>query len=246
MAEKDPAPNRRRRRWHRRHRVRPRAARADGRSRRDQPSSRRTRTWSCALPLVAAPLGLLARQATRWRTSRPTSDSRTSRPPCRRSTPSAGVSLSAAATRSPMTRSSWRSVRGRFRSSTMRSISATPKAPAVSRRSTRRSAGRRGAHASRSWCLSRAGWTLPLYEAALLTANGPVRCRCPYTRPRTRPLEHFGPAASAAVAEALLAAGSASTGAGVPSIRSRPTSSSRSRSCADRRWTGFRPRVFTA
>ena len=63
---------------------------------------------------------------------------------------------------------------------------------------------------------SRAGWTLPLYEAALLTANGPAAVSVSLHTPEERPLEQFGPVASAAVAEALLAAGVGFHGGGHP------------------------------
>jgi sulfide:quinone oxidoreductase len=63
---------------------------------------------------------------------------------------------------------------------------------------------------------ARAGWTLPLYEAALLTANGPGPVSVSLHTPEASPLEHFGRHASAAVAEALLAAGVRFVGDGKP------------------------------
>jgi len=63
---------------------------------------------------------------------------------------------------------------------------------------------------------SRAGWTLPLYEAALLIANGPATVSVSLHTPEGRPLEHFGPEASALVAEALLGAGIGFHGGGRP------------------------------
>jgi sulfide:quinone oxidoreductase len=63
---------------------------------------------------------------------------------------------------------------------------------------------------------ARAGWTLPLYEAALLMANGPTPVSVSLHTPEAAPLEHFGHRASAAVAEALLAAGVRFVGGGRP------------------------------
>jgi len=63
---------------------------------------------------------------------------------------------------------------------------------------------------------SRAGWTLPLYEAALLIANGPAAVSVSLHTPEERPLEQFGRLASAAVAEALLGAGIGFHGGGAP------------------------------
>lgn len=54
---------------------------------------------------------------------------------------------------------------------------------------------------------SRAGWTLPVYEAALLTANGHDAASVALFTPEERPLELFGTEASDAVASALQAAG---------------------------------------
>jgi sulfide:quinone oxidoreductase len=54
---------------------------------------------------------------------------------------------------------------------------------------------------------SRAGWTLPVYEAALLTANGHDTVSVSLITPEDRPLERFGDEASDAVAAALAQAG---------------------------------------
>jgi sulfide:quinone oxidoreductase len=51
------------------------------------------------------------------------------------------------------------------------------------------------------------GWLLPLYEAALLTANAQHAVEVALITPEERPLERFGEAASAAVAQALSRAG---------------------------------------
>jgi sulfide:quinone oxidoreductase len=50
-------------------------------------------------------------------------------------------------------------------------------------------------------------WLLPLYEAALLTANTNFGVEVSLVTPEARPLAHFGPDASAAVAQALRDAG---------------------------------------
>jgi sulfide:quinone oxidoreductase len=50
------------------------------------------------------------------------------------------------------------------------------------------------------------GWLLPLYEAALIAANGRDPVRVSLITPEARPLQRFGAAASAAVAHALRAA----------------------------------------
>jgi sulfide:quinone oxidoreductase len=57
---------------------------------------------------------------------------------------------------------------------------------------------------------------LPLYEAALLTANAPAAVSVSLHTPEERPLELFGREASATVAEALLAAGIGFHGGGRP------------------------------
>jgi sulfide:quinone oxidoreductase len=54
---------------------------------------------------------------------------------------------------------------------------------------------------------SRAGWTIPLYEAALLTANAGDHVSVRLITPEERPLEQFGRDASAAVAQGLSEAG---------------------------------------
>jgi sulfide:quinone oxidoreductase len=51
------------------------------------------------------------------------------------------------------------------------------------------------------------GWLLPLYEAALLTANADHRVEVSLVTPEARPLEHYGEEASEAVAQALREAG---------------------------------------
>jgi sulfide:quinone oxidoreductase len=56
------------------------------------------------------------------------------------------------------------------------------------------------------------GWLLPLYEAALLTANTGFGVEVSLVTPEAQPLEHFGPQASAAVAQALREAGIALRG----------------------------------
>ncbi|WP_028063922.1 FAD-dependent oxidoreductase [Solirubrobacter soli] len=61
---------------------------------------------------------------------------------------------------------------------------------------------------------SRAGWTLPVYEAALLTANGHDAVSVSLFTPEDRPLERFGAAASDAVAAALEQAGIEFAGGG--------------------------------
>jgi sulfide:quinone oxidoreductase len=63
---------------------------------------------------------------------------------------------------------------------------------------------------------SRAGWTLPVYEAALLLANGPHAVAVELHTPEDRPLELFGVQASADVADALLQAGVSFHGGGRP------------------------------
>ena len=54
---------------------------------------------------------------------------------------------------------------------------------------------------------ARTGWLLPLYEAALMTANGGESVRVTLVTREARPLELFGAEASATVAAALEAAG---------------------------------------
>jgi len=54
---------------------------------------------------------------------------------------------------------------------------------------------------------SATGWVLPLYEAALIVANGGDSVAVSLVTPEDRPLGLFGPRASAAVEQALLAAG---------------------------------------
>jgi sulfide:quinone oxidoreductase len=56
------------------------------------------------------------------------------------------------------------------------------------------------------------GWLLPLYEAALLTANTGFGVEVSLVTPEAQPLEYFGPEASAAVAQALREAGVALRG----------------------------------
>jgi sulfide:quinone oxidoreductase len=51
------------------------------------------------------------------------------------------------------------------------------------------------------------GWLLPLYEAALITANASAPVTATLITPERRPLELFGPAAAAAVTRALDEAG---------------------------------------
>ena len=51
------------------------------------------------------------------------------------------------------------------------------------------------------------GWLLPLYEAALLTANTNFGVEVSLVTPEARPLEQFGREASDAVAQALRDAG---------------------------------------
>lgn len=63
---------------------------------------------------------------------------------------------------------------------------------------------------------SRAGWTLPVYEAALLTANRHDRAVVSLFTPEDRPLERFGAQASDAVAVALEQAGVDFAGSGRP------------------------------
>jgi sulfide:quinone oxidoreductase len=61
---------------------------------------------------------------------------------------------------------------------------------------------------------SRAGWTLPVYEAALLTANAHEAVDVSLFTPEDRPLERFGSEASDAVAQALREAGVEFAGGG--------------------------------
>jgi sulfide:quinone oxidoreductase len=61
---------------------------------------------------------------------------------------------------------------------------------------------------------ARAGWTLPVYEAALLTANGHDTVSVSLFTPEDRPLEHFGADASEALEQALESAGIEFAGGG--------------------------------
>ena len=91
---------------------------------------------------------------------------------------------------------------------------------------------------------SRAGWMLPLYEAALLIANGPATVSVSLHTPEDRPLEHFvcGQRArrrSAARGRHRLSRGRASLRSGVGRLRRLGPTRART---AD--GTGFRPRFL--